>query len=264
MRAPVRYLFLLAILHAPVVHAVDGVVAINQARAIAGGVTPGDAPGFPVSISASGSYRLASDLTLSDPNADGIEIGASFVQIDLNGFTIRGPNTWAGGTAGCTAPGNGRGIFAGATRSGIVVSNGSVVGAGAGGIALLGPNGRVERVIAEQNCADGIRVGDGSLVIDSIAHLNRDNGFVLGATNRITGSIADRNRVAGMNFSNLGYVTVESCVASANGHDGILAGIRSTIQGNQVNNNEVNGILADSRSLVLDNVVYGHVGSASG
>lgn len=31
--------------------AVDGVIDINQARALAGGVTPGDTAGFPVTIS---------------------------------------------------------------------------------------------------------------------------------------------------------------------------------------------------------------------
>ncbi len=38
--------------------AVDGVVLIDQNRALAGNVTPGDTPGFPVTISLSGSYRL--------------------------------------------------------------------------------------------------------------------------------------------------------------------------------------------------------------
>ena len=42
--------------------AVDGVIEINQARALAGGVTPGDTAGFPVSLNDSGSYRLTSDL----------------------------------------------------------------------------------------------------------------------------------------------------------------------------------------------------------
>jgi hypothetical protein len=37
--------------------AVDGVIEINQAKALAGGVTPGDTAGFPVALSAPGSYR---------------------------------------------------------------------------------------------------------------------------------------------------------------------------------------------------------------
>lgn len=37
----------------------------TQARALAGGVTPADLPGFPVTISEPGSYRLASDLRVA-------------------------------------------------------------------------------------------------------------------------------------------------------------------------------------------------------
>ena len=45
--------------------AVDGVIEINQARAMAGGITAGDNPGFPVNLTESGSYRLTSDLTVA-------------------------------------------------------------------------------------------------------------------------------------------------------------------------------------------------------
>ena len=38
--------------------AVDGVIEINQHRALAGGVTAGDTAGFPVTLSQRGSYRL--------------------------------------------------------------------------------------------------------------------------------------------------------------------------------------------------------------
>ncbi len=42
--------------------AVDGVIEINQASALAGGVTPGDSPGFPIHLNNSGAYRLTGDL----------------------------------------------------------------------------------------------------------------------------------------------------------------------------------------------------------
>jgi hypothetical protein len=41
--------------------AVDGVVLIDQNKALAGSVTPGDTPGFPVTISLPGSYRVLSN-----------------------------------------------------------------------------------------------------------------------------------------------------------------------------------------------------------
>jgi hypothetical protein len=67
--------------------AVDGVVLIDQARAMAGNVTPGDAPGFPVTITLTGSYKLSGNLTVPDGNTTAIDIRSSFVTIDLNGFS---------------------------------------------------------------------------------------------------------------------------------------------------------------------------------
>src|SRR5581483_7661707 len=46
--------------------AVDGVIEINHARALAGGVTASDLPGYPITIDQSGSYRLTGNLTAKD------------------------------------------------------------------------------------------------------------------------------------------------------------------------------------------------------
>src|SRR5262245_52284714 len=66
--------------------AVDGVIEINHAAAIAGGVTPGDGPGYPVTISQPGSYRLTGPLSPSSVSA--IRITASDVTLDLNEFRV--------------------------------------------------------------------------------------------------------------------------------------------------------------------------------
>src|SRR5438477_12305218 len=78
------------------VYAVDGVVLINQNAALAGNVTPGDTPGFPVTISVSGSYKLSGNLTVPDANTSAIQISADYVTIDLNGFSIIGPTVCSG------------------------------------------------------------------------------------------------------------------------------------------------------------------------
>jgi len=57
--------------------AVDGVIPINQVRALAGNTTPGDAPGFPVTISQPGSYRLTGNLTVPDANTTAICLTSS-------------------------------------------------------------------------------------------------------------------------------------------------------------------------------------------
>src|SRR5262245_58659019 len=89
--------------------AVDGQVLITQARALAGGVTAGDTPGFPVTISEPGSYKPGSNLIVPDGNTDGIVITTSHVTIDLNGFAILGPVDCSGGFL-CAGEGSGRGI----------------------------------------------------------------------------------------------------------------------------------------------------------
>ena len=92
-----------------------GVVLITQAKALAGDVTPGDAPGFPVSITRPGSYRLTSNLR--SPSSLAIEIAADNVSLNLNGFSIIGPNVFPSGEA-----------IVGDSRKHVRIYNGSVVG----------------------------------------------------------------------------------------------------------------------------------------
>src|SRR5262245_5267299 len=75
--------------------AVDGVVEINQARALAGGVTPGDDPGYPVTITQAGSYRLTG--SLSNPiGQSAILINSIDVTLDLGGFEVASTNVCSG------------------------------------------------------------------------------------------------------------------------------------------------------------------------
>lgn len=68
----------------------DGVLEINQTCAVQTGCFAGDTAGLPVTISASGSYRLTSNLVVPDENTDGIVVDTENVSIDLAGFEIRG------------------------------------------------------------------------------------------------------------------------------------------------------------------------------
>ncbi len=61
---------------------------MNQNRALE--VTPGDAPGFPVTIFESGSYRLSGNLTVPDLDTAAIQITADFVTLDLSGSALSG------------------------------------------------------------------------------------------------------------------------------------------------------------------------------
>jgi len=124
--------------------AVDGVVLIDQNRALAGNATPGDTPGFPVTITQPGSYRLAGNLLLPDGNSTAIEIKASHVTIDLNGFAILGPVDCSAGFP-CANAGTfqSHAIVAGSdvparAFNDITIRNGTIAGAGADAVHILG------------------------------------------------------------------------------------------------------------------------------
>ena len=67
--------------------ALDGEVLISQSAATAGGVTPGDAAGFPITISRTGKYKLIGNLNVP-AGTDGFVVTADNVTIDFNGFRM--------------------------------------------------------------------------------------------------------------------------------------------------------------------------------
>ena len=77
-------------------YGVDGVILIDQAHALAGSVTPGDGPGFPISITRPGSYRLQSSdsgratIGRDDGVAVGKLVGQTQITAGLNG--LRSPS----------------------------------------------------------------------------------------------------------------------------------------------------------------------------
>ncbi|GGC02495.1 right-handed parallel beta-helix repeat-containing protein [Pseudoduganella buxea] len=168
--------------------AVDGVVVITQARAIAGGVTPGDEPGFPVTISQPGSYRLASNLHVTASETGAIVLAADHVEVDLNGFTIFGPGKDSGHSAGIGAE-NYRGNY-------VVLRNGAVRSMGGDGVSL-GWWVEVDEMSSMENGGNGIAITEGR-VSRSRAIKNGRIGFLLYSTSQITRSIASENGRAGI------------------------------------------------------------------
>jgi hypothetical protein len=161
--------------------AVDGVLEINQSCAELTGCVPGDTPGFPVTISAPGSYRLTGNLTLPDQNATGILVKDDNVSIDLGGFGIMGPvfcQSSAGGVF-CSPVGTGIGVLSELSLfppSGTAVRNGFVRGMGSVGIRVR-ENSRVDGVLIEHCAGGGIEASDGSLVLRSQLQLNGTVGL---------------------------------------------------------------------------------------
>jgi hypothetical protein len=239
-------------------YAVDGVVLIDQNRALAGNVTPGDTPGFPVTISQPGSYRLSGNLTVPDSLTTAVQITANDVTLDLNGFSIIGPTVCTPNPTMCNFSGGGVGVHAGSFTVGVVapngvkVMNGTVRGMGFHGVRLIGNQTVVERVIAHSNGGPGIVVGDGS-VIDSVASLNGSGAALVGAI--VRGSTAVENATVGIFLRNNGVASGN--VANANGSDGLRV-TTGTAVGNTANNNKGFGIDAACPSSITGNTVVGN------
>jgi hypothetical protein len=191
---------------------------------------------FPITISAPGSYILASNLTVPDENTTAISVQADYVTIDLNGFSIQGPVTCTGSPVTSCSPsfGTGRGID-GLGHRGLTVRNGSVHGMGFRGIDVGG--GRVENVTAEGNGESGIY---GGTVTGSMANGNYEIG-IGGVT--VSNSSAYGNRLLGIEADG----AVSNSTANVNG-EGIYAS-GGSVTNCTANSNTSYGIAASSGSV---------------
>jgi hypothetical protein len=219
------------------VFAVDGVVLINQANALAGNVTPGDTPGFPVTISQSGSYKLSSNLAITDPTATGILIAADNVTIDLNGFSIIGPSVCNGqgtmATTSCTVS-NTQGIGIDSEEHlGTTIVNGSIRGMGFLAILCL-QDAHIEGIKATGN-ASGIQAN--GVIIHNIMEYNLSVG--LSGNGFIVGNVANGN--------NIGFLSggvIKDNVANFNSGTGFFGQVTSTVvSGNSAKGNASGQIL---------------------
>lgn len=74
-------------------------IQLDQLKALAGNITPGDAPGFPITITRPGRYVLTSNLDVP-AGANGIVLKTSDVIIDFNGFRLAGRSDAVAGIVG--------------------------------------------------------------------------------------------------------------------------------------------------------------------
>ncbi len=119
----------------------NGEVLITQAAVNAGNITPGDTPGFPVTINVGGSYRLASNLIVTSA-VNGIEVRANEVSLDMGGFTLAGS-------------GIGRNGITSFNRS-LTVQNGTIRGFTLDGVRTIAATLRVERMRVLSNGRSGV------------------------------------------------------------------------------------------------------------
>lgn len=200
--------------------AVDGVVLINQASALAGSVTPGDTPGFPVTISQPGSYRLSSNLLLGYPGA--IDIESDNVTIDLNGFTIFGGAIcdFVLGVFECEGAG-GSAIFTTTTVgfSNITIRNGFIQNTLGAGIYCPVCNDVLLDHLVIDSTNQAINVVNGSNVVIRDCLVTNSGGVYL--SNGVTEGVVLAQNAIGMGGTNL---TVRDSVFFGNGAASFASG----------------------------------------
>jgi parallel beta-helix repeat protein len=249
-------------------------IAINAAN------TPGDADSL-FRITQRGSYYLTGNIT-GALGKMGIEIAASGVRIDLNGFDLQGVPGSLDGIATSVSPistieicngsirawsGDGidlqtvfstntvmRDVRAGGNSGfGIRAANSfvfercSAIGNGAGGFASS-VGGRVIACEALSNTGTGMLLGQGVSVIDSMSSSNigaGSDGIVIGGFGGvISGCTAKSNDGNGIVLQNGSAVTVSDCSVGFNDFAGIQAASGSSISRCSVNFNQTFNIIA--------------------
>ena len=217
----------------------------------------------PFTITNSGSYYLTTNLTGS-PNADGITIKASNVNLDLNGFTLFGLTNSFSAVA----------MDYGVTN--VTVVNGNLVGWGLAGVdGGLAANAHYERLRVSRNKNIGMSVGPNCSVRDCTIESNGSFGLFTGESCVISGCIARDNEAYGL-VCGWGCTVVSSSFCYNHSY-GILAdtganspcgrpvrynlgalislGHCAATTGCPSENNEGDGIARDTQSLVLDDNV---------
>jgi parallel beta-helix repeat protein len=204
----------------PVAPTLKTLTEVEPRTAINATNTPGDADSL-FRITQPGSYYLTSNIT-GVAGRHGIEIAASGVTLDLNGFELSGVATPGFSFAGVRVDTSG--------LAGICVRNGTVRGWSGGGLDLFSfspTNCSVTDVRALKNGADGIAIGSSSQVSGCTASFNVGTGIQLSFSCATSRCVVSNNGLNGIS----GGVTniIVHCTAYLNGIDGIIGGINSMV-----------------------------------
>jgi parallel beta-helix repeat protein len=246
---------------------------------------------LPYTISQSGAYRLATNLSATATVTNGIVIVASDVTLDLGGFVLDG-GAGSGNGCGIHVPGT---VFNFVARNG-TVRNWRLHGINARSVSLgrfadlqvrdngralagdglrTGSNSQVSDCFAGGNGGAGIGAGDDNVISKCISSINSGNGIAAGngcvigqctaSGNEIGISVNGNSTIANCavtantagGISCAGGDTVVTCTANGNGTGrsgwGIGAGDRCLIRDCTANDNKATGISVASDCVVVDN-----------
>jgi hypothetical protein len=188
-----------------------------------------------------------SDLVVHDRDTDAIQVLTFGVVLDLNGFTLTGPQQG----------GRGRGVSTGDIDRGyITVRNGTIHGFGSDGVQLRGLSHRVEDVHTFANGGDGIEVGPNSVLIRNLARQNGGAGFnVSRGESLIMNNTAQGNRGHGIDGGGTSWVS-ENLIED-NAGEGLFLTIGSLATKNVVRRSGRNGLLFGTFVTAEENEIQG-------
>jgi hypothetical protein len=184
-----------------------GEILLTHAKALAGNVTPGDAPGFPITLSKAGSYQFASVI---HPTAGsiGIQVTSPDVTIDMNGFRLHGSGVAFHGITGGVAS--------------VTVRNGTITNFRFDGIHGTGTAWLIQDMRVEDNNRNGIVCGNFCLV-DTAIVMGNQIGIDMGA-GAVLGSVIGGNANFGITGDVVGFAS--SFVTNNNGvSDEVSSGV---------------------------------------
>jgi len=196
-----------------------------------------------LSITAPGVYRLTRNL-VGIAGQSGIEIAASHVTVDLNGFSLIGTH------------GSGHGIIVTAPCQGLRIASGSIHDWGRSGVgANLAMHSTLNSLRAEGNGLDGLTVGVGSIVRSCAATRNGRDGIKTDTSCIVDRCVATRNghvKEGGQGIDAGDANLVTSCTAYANRAFGLYVGSGATVRDCTVHDNHAGGIETEPSSVISE------------
>jgi hypothetical protein len=203
-------------------------------------------------INQPGSYKLADNLTFTSTTGTCLSITASYVTIDLAGFSISGPATSGPFQPTPTA------IGAGENTTGIAVRNGSISGFGSG-VELIGSGSIVERLRVFNGVLSGIHavgIVKGNTVVGIAGGPGQGVGIL--ATGIVTDNYVNETRLFGIGIGQGSTVIGNTSTNSFDPGIGISVDCPSNVTNNTaVNNRSANLILNGNGCNNTNNVVPG-------
>ncbi|MDA3797827.1 MAG: right-handed parallel beta-helix repeat-containing protein [Kiritimatiellae bacterium] len=188
-------------------------------------------------VSESGSYVLTKNLDVTKDT--GIDIQASNVTLDLNGFKINGFTDE-------TYDRVGTGIQISSSVNGCRIINGSIIGFNYG--ILSTATNCLFKTISSSVCVTAISSGENSQLVNCRIYYNTGNGILAGNGSVLDGCTADYNSLVGIKTGDDCILT--KCMSVNNNAGGIETGAGSSIADCTVRYNTSFGIKTSSDCLI--------------